>query len=80
MTSTNTKYKRGDHPNSRSNLNFHNGRPQAYDEPKKQRYLSVTETGWQGMQRLASQLGCNSVSELLEQMGRSQIPVGENHG
>lgn len=75
---TSSSYKRGQHPNSKGNLTYHSGRPQSYDEPKKQRYLSITETGWQGMQQLAENLGCNSVSELLEKMGRNQIPVGTN--
>lgn len=70
-------YKRGEHPNSIGNLTYHNGRPQAYREPKKQRYLSITETGWQGMQQLAENLGCNGVSELLEKMGRGQIQAQE---
>lgn len=72
-------YKRGGNPKSLENLTYHAGRPRTYDEPKKKRYLSVTETGWQGVQELATQLGYSGVSELLEQIGRGEISLGGQH-
>lgn len=75
-----TKYKRGEHPDSKNNLNFHSGRPYTYQEPKKQRYLSVTETGWEQVQRLAQDLGCSGVSDLLEKIARGEILLEKHNG
>lgn len=59
------------HSNSLANLS---GRPKAYlDEAKKRRNLTVTETGWQGTQPIIRKLGCASVSEFIEKLGRGQI-------
>jgi len=49
------------------------GRTPDWDEPKLRRYLSVTETGFNGAIALAKSLGCNSVSDLLEKVGRGEI-------
>ena len=70
------RYKVGENPNSLAALDKHrysDGRPRIYGTPKKQRYLSVTEEGWEGVQQLAREAGCNSVSDLLEKLGRGQI-------
>ena len=70
------KYRVGENPNSLAALDKHrysDGRPHIYDTPKKQRYLSVTQEGWEGVQQLARAAGCNSVSDLLEKLGRGQI-------
>jgi hypothetical protein len=64
---------RGTHPNSLQNLT-HQGRPLDYDEPKKTRRLSVTETGWDSAQKLIRSMGM-SVSEFLEQLGRGNVLV-----
>jgi hypothetical protein len=58
-------------PNSLANLT-HEGRPQAYDQPKKNRSLSVTPDGWEGFQALAAAIGV-STSEFVELQGRGKI-------
>jgi type II secretory pathway component PulK len=64
---------RGTHPNSLQNLT-HQGRPLDYDEPKKTRRLSITETGWDSAQKLIRSMGM-SVSEFVEKLGRGQLIV-----
>jgi hypothetical protein len=61
------------HPNSLGNLT-HEGRPPAFNEAKKRRYLTVTDTGWVNTKAIAKELGC-SVSELLEKIGRHELTV-----
>jgi hypothetical protein len=46
----------------------------SFDEPKKRRYLTVTETGWVSATAIAKELGC-SISDLLEKIGRHEILV-----
>lgn len=58
-------------PKSLANLT-HEGRPQAYDQPKKNRSLSVTMEGWEGFQALAEAIGV-STSEFVELQGRGKI-------
>jgi len=74
--STNKKplYKLGTHPNSLANLT-RSGRPKAYNADKKQRYLSVTEEGWNGVKELLIETECKSVSELLEKLGRKELKI-----
>ena len=60
-------------PESLANL-VHDRRPETYDEPKKHRRLTVTTTGWDGVQAIAAEHGI-SVSELLEKLGRKQLAV-----
>jgi hypothetical protein len=64
---------RGTHKNSLSNLT-HEGRPLEYGEPKKDRSLSVTTTGWNQAQALIKSMGM-SVSEFLEELGRGQVTI-----
>jgi hypothetical protein len=64
---------RGINPQSLSNLT-RDGRPQKYDEPKKDKRLTITETGWNGAKTLIESMGM-SVSEFMEQLGRGQITV-----
>ncbi len=64
---------RGTHKNSLSNLT-HEGRPLDYDEPKKTRRLSVTESGWTRARTVIGSMGM-SVSEFLEQLGRGKVVV-----
>lgn len=61
------------HPNSLANLS-REGRPLAYDEPKRIRSVSVTSTGWTGLQETAQSMGL-STSELLEQLGRGDLMI-----
>lgn len=61
------------HPNSLANLT-REGRPLTYEEPKKIRSVSVTSTGWSGLQQTAKALGI-STSELLEQLGRGDLVI-----
>ena len=65
--------KQSIHPNSLANLT-RDGRPQIYEEPKKVRSVSVTTTGWSGLQEMANTLGL-STSELLEQLGRGALVI-----
>jgi hypothetical protein len=59
---------------SLKNLN-RRGKKKIYDEDKKQRYLSVTETGWEGVLTTVKQLGFSGVSELIEKIGRNEVVV-----
>lgn len=68
--------QRGTHPKSLANLT-REGRTAVYGENKKNRKLSVTPTGWEGLQALADAFGCPSVSDFVEQIGRGMIPVGD---
>jgi hypothetical protein len=67
--------KRNINPKSLENL-IHEGRPQAFEEAKKRRYLSVTETGWAGAQAAIEAAGCKGgVSEFLERLGRGEFAI-----
>ena len=68
-------YAPGKNPNSLANLTYREGRPRLFDEEKKRRNLSVTEKGWKGLKSVADELGCKSVSEFLEKVGRGQVKV-----
>ncbi|KAM3099268.1 hypothetical protein ACKFKF_15050 [Phormidesmis sp. 146-12] len=61
-------------PKSLANL-IHEGRPLAFDEEKKRRTLTVTESGWEGAMAVAKELDCRGISELLELIGRKQLLV-----
>ena len=69
------KYPLGKHPNSLANLNYRGGRPITFGRRKKQRTLTVTEEGWQGLQPVIEGLGCKSVSDFLEKVGRGLVEV-----
>ena len=69
------KYRQGQHPNSKANLTYHHGRPQTFGVQKKKRNLTVTEEGWEGLMPIIEELGCKSVSEFLEKVGRGQVKV-----
>lgn len=70
--------KRKVNPKSLENL-IHEGRPQAFEEPKKRRYLSVTETGWEGAQGAIASAGCKGgVSEFLERLGRGEFVIAKS--
>jgi hypothetical protein len=53
----------------------HEGRPPAFEEEKKRRTLTVTDSGWDGAMTVAKTLNCRGVSELLELIGRGQLRV-----
>lgn len=61
------------HPNSLANLK--DGRPPLFDEKKKVRAVSVTQTGWDGILQAAEAVGCDSISEFLERLGRGEVEV-----
>jgi hypothetical protein len=66
--------KQQKNPNSLKNL-IHEGRPsskQVYGEPKVQRTLTVTETGWKGAVAAIKAAGYGSISDYLEKIGRGQ--------
>jgi hypothetical protein len=73
-TKKKTGFKPGEHPNSLANL-IHEGRPKAYGTDKKQRYLSITEEGWNGAKDIAQMLDCTGVSDLIEKLGRGELKV-----
>jgi hypothetical protein len=63
-------------PKSLENLQ-HEGRPLLHGEPKRTREVSVTQTGWDGAKQLAQSVGANSVSELIERLGRGGYSLTE---
>lgn len=68
---------RGQHPNSQKNLT-HEGRPSSeeiYGEPKQNRTITVTESGWEGVKSYLKEAGYKSPSEFLELLGRGVISV-----
>lgn len=69
------KYKRGKHPHSKANLVLSEGRPPLYSEEKKRRTLTVTEKGWDGAKLLVDELGCTSISDFIEKLGRGKVKV-----
>ena len=75
MAPKKSEYTPGTHPNSLENLTYHKGRPLAYDEPKKRREASVTQTGWDGLKQVAIEAGCTGISDLLEKLGRREIEL-----
>ena len=76
MAHMETKYGRGENPNSLANLTTgRGGRKSAFGAQKKQRYLTITDEGWEGAKKIAIAAGCSSVSELLEKLGREQVKV-----
>ena len=68
------KAKANVNPRSLENLR-HEGRPPAFDEEKKRRTLTVTESGWEGAMSVAQALDCRGISELIELIGRGQLLV-----
>lgn len=50
------------------------GKPEKWDELKKRVMLSLTPTGVDGLDAIASSLGLNR-SELVERIGRGVIPI-----
>lgn len=66
------EYGRGEHPRSRENLR---PRRETYGETKKIRKLTITETGWQGLKEIASELEVSSISDLLEKIGRKELSI-----
>jgi hypothetical protein len=71
--------RRGQHPNSQKNLT-HEGRPSSeeiYGEPKQNRTVTVTNSGWEGIKEFVKAAGYKSPSEFLELLGRGVISVPE---
>ncbi len=58
-------------PKSLMNLTYHDGRPPKYDSVKNRHSITVTEEGWAGAASLAKQMGCSSISDLIEMIGRA---------
>jgi hypothetical protein len=69
------KYSQGQHPKSRANLTYHEGRPLTFGKRKKQHGITVTEEGWEGVKDVVKELGCSSVSDFLEKVGRGEVKV-----
>ena len=69
------KYSQGEHPNSLSNLTYHQGRKSDFGQRKKTRGVSLTDEGWEKMKALASKHGCSSVSDFLEKIDREIVEV-----
>jgi hypothetical protein len=66
--------KRGKYEGRRENPPNPEGRPLVYDEPKKRRHLTVTQTGWYEIQQIAETHNL-SVSELLERLARGEFKL-----
>ncbi len=65
---------RGKHPNSLENLKKR-GNKAKYNQPKRQRSVSLTDEGWSLCKNeIKTALGL-SVSEFLEQIGRGEIKI-----
>jgi hypothetical protein len=75
---SNAMSKRKMNPKSLENLEKR-GRTPDWDEEKKRRYLSVTDPGFDGSLRVARSLGCVSVSDLIEKIGRGAIALQNAH-
>jgi hypothetical protein len=60
--------KRGSNPNSLENLKP--GSQPKYGERKRPLQLTVTPTAISGAQQVALELGCSTLSELVERIGR----------
>jgi hypothetical protein len=71
--------RRGQHPNSQKNL-IHTGRTSSvvvYGEPIRNRTVTVTDSGWNGIKQYVKEAGFRSTSEFLELLGRGVVPVPE---
>lgn len=68
------KYSQGRNPETLKNLK---PRSPIYDELKRDRRLTVTETGWAGCKEVAEILGLSGVSEILEKLGRDELTISE---
>ena len=71
------RYKIGTHPHSLANLRPGQGRNCAYEETKKKRNLSVTQTGWDGAVSALEEAGFKSVSDFLEKLGRGEAMIAQ---
>jgi hypothetical protein len=58
-----------------SNTIYEKITPPPHPEKKTTHNVSTTPTAWEGLQELANQLGCSSISNLLEKMGRQQFHI-----
>ena len=65
---------RGKYKGRKENPPNPDGRPLVYEEPKKRRHLTVTQTGWNEVQALAKRHNL-SVSELLERLARGEFEL-----
>ena len=70
-TSTYTGVGKGNNPNSKANLLTE----PRYGEKKKSLTLTVTPTGKIEATKIAHELGCRSLSDLIEQIGRGKMRV-----
>lgn len=61
-------------PKSLANLR-NDGRTPDYDEPKKKRELTVTDTGWNSAKEIIKTAGFSSVSQFLEELGRGNAAI-----
>ncbi len=61
-------------PKSLENL-IPGGKPTQYDEPRKRRSPNVTDTGWDGSNKVLKALGYDSISSFLELLGRGDVSV-----
>ena len=68
----NMKSKRGQHPNSKSNLV--RGGKTYFGEKKRQVCVSITPTARRNLEALAKSYGCRSLSDWLDKVGLGKLP------
>ncbi|GAC1467361.1 MAG: hypothetical protein NVS2B14_19290 [Chamaesiphon sp.] len=73
MASSQDGDKRGTSPNSRRNLKP--GSTPLYGERKRQIQLTLTPTAIEGAKNMAEQLGCASLSDFFEKIGRGEAKI-----
>ena len=65
-------------PKSLKNLRLGEGEIRTrYEEQKKQRSVTLTDTGWKAVRGMAKEKFGLSVSELFEQIGRGNIKLSK---
>lgn len=63
---------KGSHPNSLANLQ---PRSKDYGTEKKERRVTVTQSGWDGATQAIKDAGFSSISQFLEELGRGRAAI-----
>jgi hypothetical protein len=78
VTTSTPKYPRGKHPNSLLNLTERDGRPLDFEQRKKNRSVTLTDKGWEGLKQLAEDNDCKGISDLLDRLGRGEFSLSDS--